>query len=82
MPQNIVGPQIRKLRYERGWTQEEFAAQLQRLRWDISRQTLSKIEARLRCVSDEELPLLARALRVSIDKLYPAKTLHRDPSVT
>ncbi|MCP5487874.1 MAG: helix-turn-helix transcriptional regulator [Verrucomicrobia bacterium] len=75
MPQNIVGPQVRKLRYERGWTQEEFAAKLQRLDWDISRQTLSKIEARLRCVSDEELPLLARALQVSIDKLYPAKTL-------
>ena len=38
-----------------------------------SRATLSKIEARLRCVTDLELEILAEALGVEIKALYPAK---------
>ncbi len=73
MPDNIVGPQVRKLRYGQGLTQEQLAARLCRTGWDISRQTLSKIEAQLRCVSDDELVFLARALRVRIGDLFPAE---------
>ena len=69
--QNIVGPQIRRLRYQQGWTQEVLAARCGRLGWDISRGTLSKVEARLRCVSDGELLVLAKALKVGVEKLYP-----------
>jgi hypothetical protein len=34
---------------------------------------LSKIEARLRCVTDVELEILANALKVQITALYPPK---------
>jgi hypothetical protein len=38
---------------------------------DISRGTLAKIEARVRCVSDQELVLLAKALGVRVEELFP-----------
>lgn len=71
--QNIVGPQVRKLRYQQGLKQEDLAARCGVLGWDLSRATLSKIEAQLRCVTDSELETLAKALRVEIASLYPSK---------
>ena len=72
---NIVGSQVRKIRYSRGLTQEALAASCQRLEFDLSRGTLSKIEAGLRCVTDKELIALARALKVPIQALFPAQLL-------
>jgi len=71
-PQNIVGPQIRKLRYQQNLTQEMFAARCTLHGWDLSRGTLSKIEAQLRCVTDSELVILARALKVEPTALLPS----------
>jgi transcriptional regulator with XRE-family HTH domain len=71
--QNVVGPQVRKLRYQQEVTQEALAARCGVLGWDLSRATLSKIEAQLRCVTDTELEILARALKVEIAALYPTK---------
>jgi transcriptional regulator with XRE-family HTH domain len=70
---NIVGPQVRKLRYEKGLTQELFAARCSVLGLELSRATLSKIEAQLRCVSDFELTVLAEALRVNVVVLLPPR---------
>lgn len=71
--QNIVGAQVRKIRYGRGWSQDQLAARLGRLGWDVSRGTLAKIEASVRCVSDAELLWLARSLGVKVDDLFPPK---------
>ena len=71
--QNIVGPQVRKLRDQKSFTQEMLAARCGVLGWDLSRATLSKIEAQLRCVTDVELEVIARALKVEISALYPLK---------
>jgi DNA-binding XRE family transcriptional regulator len=57
---NCVGHNIRKIRKDRGITQEVFAGHCQLLGWDLTRSTLSKIEAGLRCVTDYEIVLLAR----------------------
>ena len=73
-PANIVGPQIRKKRVSLDLTQEEFAVQCQLHGMDISRGTLSQIEAQLRCVKDTELLALARVLKTSTDSLYPPKS--------
>lgn len=67
---NVVGPQVRKLRWERGLKQREIAARLQIAGWDADRATISKIESRLRCVADYELPLLARVLKVEVSALF------------
>ena len=70
-PANVVGKQVQKRRYELSLTQEAFAAKCQLHGLDISRGTVSQIEAQIRCVSDEELFLLASALGVSTENLYP-----------
>jgi transcriptional regulator with XRE-family HTH domain len=71
--QNIVGPQVRRLRYEQGLTQETLAARCGVMGWDLSRATLSKIEAQLRCVTDAELRVLAESLKVGIQDLFPPR---------
>jgi transcriptional regulator with XRE-family HTH domain len=71
-PANIVGKQVQKRRKELGLTQEAFAAQCQLYGFDVTRGTISQIEARLRCVRDRELRLLADVLGVSTDSLFLA----------
>ena len=73
MPRNVVGSQVRKLRDAQGWSQETLAARCGRHGWDISRGTLAKVEARIRCVNDAELRILSAALGVKVDELYPAR---------
>ena len=72
-PQNIVGPQIRKLRYQKEFAQEMLAARCSVRGLDLSRATLSKVEAQLRCVTDQELIIFAEALGVDLKAHYPAK---------
>jgi transcriptional regulator with XRE-family HTH domain len=72
--QNLVGPQVRKARYGLGWSQEQLAARLGRIGWDLSRGTVAKIESGVRCVNDWELLTLSRALKVGIEELFPAKS--------
>jgi DNA-binding XRE family transcriptional regulator len=72
-PRNLVGPQIRQLRDRQELTQPMLAARCRRWGWDLSRQTLAKIETQFRWVSDFELLCLARALRVEPEELWPAK---------
>ena len=63
--QNIVGPVVRALRVKKGLTQAQLVAKLNIADWDLSRATLSKIEAQLRCVADYEIPTLAACLGVN-----------------
>jgi transcriptional regulator with XRE-family HTH domain len=74
---NVVGPQVQKRRYELELTQEQFAAKCQLQGFDISRATLSQIEARLRCVKDYELLQLAHALNSSIESLFTIEMQRR-----
>ena len=71
-PANVVGPQVRKLRNKLDLTQEALAARCQLHGLDISRGTLSQIEARLRRVADSELFRLSAVLNVSTDDLFPS----------
>ena len=68
---NEVGPQVRKFRVRKGWTQSVLAQRLQLQGWSISIGSLGKLEARLRRVPDCELMFLARVLGVSIAELFP-----------
>lgn len=74
---NLVGPEVQRLRNKLGLTQEEFAAQCQLGGLDISRGVLSQIEARIRCVTDQELLILAQILKVSTDSLFPPELRKR-----
>ena len=71
--QNLVGPQVRRLRMAAGLSQEALAAKLQLAGWDLSRAGLSKIEAGLRRVNDAEAWVLAKVLACPLTELFPAR---------
>ena len=68
---NMVGPQIRKLRYVSGWSQNILAAKLQLLGWGTDRVSVAKIELRLVHVDDYELFYFTRVFNVSLADLFP-----------
>ena len=69
---NVVGPQVRRLRSGKGWSQNDLAIKLQILGMAYAtRAKISKIESRLVWIADEDLIFLSRALGVSTEDLYP-----------
>lgn len=73
---NVVGPQIRRLRYRCGWSQAQLVVKLQIKGWDLSRQSLAKIESKLHKVTDAELLYFASVLQVPLTDLYPPINLN------
>ena len=70
----MIGPTLRSLREAEGLTQAELAGRLQLAGWDISRETLAKVESQVRCVTDRELVRFAEALEVEPSALLkPAR---------
>ena len=72
-PLNLVGPQVRQFRIKKKITQEALAAKLQVEGWDVSRESLAKLESQFRRVPDCELLFLAKVLGVEVMDLFPAK---------
>jgi transcriptional regulator with XRE-family HTH domain len=72
-PLNLVGPQVRKFRIKNNCTQEAFAAKLQLEGWDVSRESVAKLESQFRRVPDCELLFLAKVLGVGVMDLFPTK---------
>lgn len=67
---NVVGVNIRQLRKQQKITQEQLSAKCNVIGLDISRGTLAKIEAGVRQVTDVEIVMIARALRVNEGALF------------
>lgn len=74
---NVVGPQVRKWRTRKGWTQETLALRMQLLGWTISRHSLAKLELQLRRVPDCELLFLAKVLGITANDLLPKNPLFK-----
>ena len=70
---NIVGKQVCRLRKLGGLTQDDLTARCWVRGFEIGRSTVSHIETGLRGVSDLEMVMLAKALRVPVTDLIPAK---------
>ena len=68
---NIVGRLVRKMRQQRGWTQDQLSAQCQVRGLNLTRSTLAKIEARVRFIRACELFIIAKVLNVPMDNFYP-----------
>jgi transcriptional regulator with XRE-family HTH domain len=62
---------VRKHRNKKGWTQAVLARKLQLQGWDISVNSLGKLEAQLRRVPDCELMFLAKVLKIDCKELFP-----------
>ena len=76
---NVIGPQVRKLRYRRRWSQITFATKLQHCGWNVSRETVAKIESRRRMVLDVQVLYLAEVLQVQVSALFPRTHVRRHP---
>lgn len=68
---NMVGDQVRKLRIERKMSQQTLSNKLEMMAIYVCRGSVSRIEDKLRTVTDIELYGLAQVLDVSIADLYP-----------
>ena len=67
---NAVGPKIKVLRNQKKLSQEQMAAKLGVLGWDATRFMVAKIETGLRCVTDQELIVIAKVLKVPIEEIF------------
>ena len=72
-PNNIVGPNVRKYRLERGWSQQLLANKLELIPVYICRGSISRVEDRIRTVTDFEAAALAETLGVRIQDLFAAE---------
>lgn len=66
---NIIHDHLKKIRKERGLSQEELAAKLQVMNVNIDQQMISKIENNSRMVTDYELFCLCRVLHTESNDL-------------
>jgi transcriptional regulator with XRE-family HTH domain len=71
---NLVGHNVRRLRLERGLSQQALSAQLELLAIYICRGSISRIEDRSRTVTDIELYGLSSVLGVPISDLFAPET--------
>lgn len=68
---NIIGPQGRRLRESAGLTREQLAGRIARQGGALTAQEIARIERRERRVKDHEVLMLAVALGVTVDALFP-----------
>lgn len=67
---NLIGQRVRELRIAKGMSQQELSDKLEVLAIYVCRGSVSRIEDRLRTVTDIELIGLARVLGVSVQELF------------
>jgi transcriptional regulator with XRE-family HTH domain len=68
---NAIGPQVRKLRLQKRWTQDQLALKLQLSGWDASRDSIVRLEKQDRRVTDVELFVILGVLDVKFEELFP-----------
>ena len=69
----LMGQNIRRIREDRGLTQEQLAAQLQTRGCDVTRSALAKIEVGQRHIYPDEVKLFKEILHISYDELFSVK---------
>lgn len=67
---NMIGDRVRELRIARGLSQQKLSDRLETMAIYICRGSISRIEDKVRTVTDIELYGLAKVLDVSIESLF------------
>ena len=68
---NLIGPEIRKLRKARGWSQSDLATNLRNVGLRITSNDVAKIEAQLVVIPDYELLFFTQLFEVTQTSLFP-----------
>lgn len=67
---NAIGKNIKRIRERKQLTQEQLAARLSTLGWEVDRFLVSKIERGERQITDMQVILIADALQVKLKELF------------
>ena len=67
---NMIGSNLRRLRIEKGWSQQKLSNELEMLASYVCRGSISRIEDKLRTVTDIELYGFSQVLGVPIAELF------------
>ena len=67
---NIIGNNLRRLRMERGWSQQTLSNKLEMLAIYVCRGSISRIEDKQRTVTDIELFGFSQVLGVPVAELF------------
>lgn len=71
---NVIGPQIRRLRSQKEWSQNDLAIKLQIVGMEhATRKKVCKIESREVWVSDDDMLFMSRVFAVDLKDLFPQK---------
>jgi len=76
MEQEKIGAFLKKLREEKGWTQEELAEKLY-----IRRQSISKWEMGKTCPDSENFKMLSKIFNVSTDELISGEYISKQDAI-
>ncbi len=68
---NIIGPYVRKLREERGWSLERLAHEFGQQGILVDSQTLKRVELQQEVITEHEIVAFATVLRASVTDLFP-----------
>lgn len=70
---NAIGPAVRRLRTEKGLTQDQLAARLVMEGLEnVDRVWVAKVESQIRSVFDFELVLISKVLGVTVSEVLPS----------
>lgn len=67
---NLIGRNVERLRKKQGIKQKDFVAKMQVFGCDINPTSYSKLEGQVRSVTDRELYVIAKILKVSMESLF------------
>ena len=67
---NMIGNNLRRLRTEKGWSQQMLSDKLEMLAIYVCRGSISRIEDKQRTVTDIELYGFSKVLGVSVEELF------------
>ena len=67
---NMIGNNLRRLRIEKGWSQQKLSDKLEMLAIYVCRGSISRIEDKQRTVTDIELYGFSQVLGVSVEELF------------
>ena len=68
---NVIGRNVAKFRYQRGWTQDELVAKIQLLEFYMTRDILANIETLRSSVTDKQIAVLSEVFNVPVGDLFP-----------
>ena len=71
--ENVIGQNVAKFRYQRGWTQDELVGKLQLLGCYMTRDILANIETQRSIVTDKQIEFFAEIFGVKAGSFFPDK---------